>query len=120
MTTKCVITITHPLLKFTTGEESPSNLFVGIGTEPFDKNVDNYLHPVINLTHEPSNVIAALYTIAIVMVSRLKEPITGLIPVVGLVELLLQINSKLHCKYEILFVSTQHRIIIHLRRRSFL
>ena len=90
MTTKCVITITHPFCKFVIREESPANLFVGIGIEPFHKNVDDYLHPVINLTHEPSNVIAAQDTIAIVMVSRVKEPITGLIPVVELLELLLQ------------------------------
>ena len=90
VTTKCVITLTYPLMKFATREESSTNLFIGIGTEPFDKNVDDYLHPVINVTHEQADFIPINCTIAIVMVSRVKEPITGLIPVVGLVDLLLR------------------------------
>ena len=97
MTTKCVITLTYPLIKFAHKEESPTNLFIGIGTDPFDKNLDEYLHPVIDVKYDEEGIWPAIYTIAILMVSRVKEPLTGLVPVIELL-LLLQINRKLRCK----------------------
>ena len=100
VTTKFVITATYPLLKFVMRKESPTNLFIGIGTDPFDKNLDEYLHPVIDVKYDNEEICPAIYSIAIVMVSRVKEPITGLVPVIELL-ILLQISRKLCCKDEI-------------------
>ena len=68
----CVVTLYRPLLEFVDKYKSRRELFVGVGTEPFSKNVNRYLHPVDDRIYEfieRYREIARTLKVTIIMVS---------------------------------------------------
>ena len=46
-----ILTVSWPFIPFRYKNVSDRKLYVGIGTEPFNENVDEYLHPVDDYVH---------------------------------------------------------------------